>query len=93
MVEMKPFTSDSDLNLHNQDSNPAKTQDLMKLPGGASGRGPTCQARDTRDAGFIPESRRSPGEGHGKPLQYSRLENPMDRSLADYSTWGYKNRT
>ena len=65
----------------------------MKLPGGASGRGPTCQARDTRDAGFIPESRRSPGEGHGKPLQYSRLENPMDRSLADYSTWGYKNRT
>ena len=56
MVEMKPFTSDSDLNLHNQDSNPARTQDLMKLPGGASGKGPTCQARDTRDAGFIPES-------------------------------------
>ena len=34
---------------------------------------------DTRDAGFIPVSGRSPGEGHGNPLQYSCLENPMDR--------------
>ena len=29
--------------------------------------------------GLIPESRRSPGEGNGKPLQYSCWENPMDR--------------
>ena len=29
--------------------------------------------------GSIPGSERSPGEGNGKPLQYSRLENPMDR--------------
>ena len=33
----------------------------------------------TGDTGFIPGSGRSPGGGHGNPLQYSRLENPMDR--------------
>ena len=32
----------------------------------------------TRDRGLIPGSGRSPGEGNGKPLQYSCLENPMD---------------
>ena len=31
------------------------------------------------DEGLIPGSRRSPGEGNGNPLQYSFLENPMDR--------------
>ena len=31
------------------------------------------------DAGLIPGSGRFPGEGHGNPLQYSCLENPMDR--------------
>ena len=31
------------------------------------------------DAGSIPGSGRSPGEGNGNPLQYSRLGNPMDR--------------
>ena len=31
------------------------------------------------DAGLIPGSGRSPGEGNGDPLQYSCLENPMDR--------------
>ena len=36
-------------------------------------------ARDLRDAGSIPELGRSPGGGHGNPLQYSCLENPMDR--------------
>ena len=34
---------------------------------------------DLRDIGLIPGSRRSPGEGNGSPLQYSCLENPMDR--------------
>jgi len=34
---------------------------------------------DVRDAGLIPRSGRSPGGGHGNPLQYSCLENPMDR--------------
>ena len=36
-------------------------------------------AGDLRDAGLIPGSGRSPGGGHGNPLQYSYLENPMDR--------------
>ena len=31
------------------------------------------------DVGLIPGSGRSPGEGHGNPIQYSCLENPMDR--------------
>ena len=37
-----------------------------------------ANARDIRDAGLIPGSGRSPGEGNGNPLQYSCLENPMD---------------
>ena len=36
-------------------------------------------AGDIRDEGLIPGSGRSPGEGNGYPLQYSCLENPMDR--------------
>ena len=38
-----------------------------------------ANAGDTRDMGLIPGSGRSPGEGHGNPLQYSCLENPMNR--------------
>ena len=38
-----------------------------------------AQAGDVRDAGLIPGSGRSPGGGNGSPLQYSCLENPMDR--------------
>ena len=34
---------------------------------------------DIRDAGLIPRWERSPGGGHGNPLQFSSLENPMDR--------------
>ena len=41
------------------------------------------------DVDSIPGSGRSPGEGNGNPLQYSCLENPMDkRSLVGYSPWG-----
>ena len=36
-------------------------------------------AGDIRDAGSIPGLGRSPGRAHGNPLQYSCLENPMDR--------------
>ena len=36
-------------------------------------------AGDIRDVGSNPGWRRSPGEGNGNPLQYSRLESPMDR--------------
>ena len=38
-----------------------------------------ANAGDIRDSGSIPESRRSPGGGDGNPLQYSCLENPIDR--------------
>ena len=38
-----------------------------------------ANARDTRDTGAIPGSGRTPGEGNGNPLQYSWLENSMDR--------------
>ena len=38
-----------------------------------------ANAGDARDVGLIPGLRRSPGVGNGKPLQYSCLENPMDR--------------
>ena len=36
-------------------------------------------AGDVRDTGLIPRLGRCPGGGHGNPLQYSCLENPMDR--------------
>ena len=39
-----------------------------------------CNAGATGDTGSIPGSGRSPGGGHGHPLQYSCLENPMDRA-------------
>ena len=45
----------------------------------ASGKEFACNAGDMGDAGLIPGSGRSPGEGNGSPLQYSCLENPMDR--------------
>ena len=42
-------------------------------------KNPPANAGDVRDVGLIPGWGRSPGEGHGNPLQYSCLENPMDR--------------
>ena len=42
-------------------------------------KNPPANAGDVRDAGSILGSGRSPGGGHGNPLQYSFLENPMDR--------------
>ena len=47
-----------------------------------------ASAGDVRDACSIPGSGRSPGEGNGNPLQYSCLENSMDRG-AWYSPWGH----
>ena len=45
------------------------------FPGGSGGKESACNAGDS---GSISGSRRSPGEGHGNPLQYSCLGNPMD---------------
>ena len=42
-------------------------------------KNPPASAGDVRDVGLIPGFGRSPGGGHGNPLQYACLENPMDR--------------
>ena len=42
-------------------------------------KNPPANAGDIRDTGSIPGSGRFPGEGHDNPLQYSCLNNPMDR--------------
>ena len=42
-------------------------------------KNPSDKAGDIRDEGSIPGWGRSPGEGNSNPLQYSFLENPMDR--------------
>ena len=44
--------------------------------GGSSGKEPSVSAGDIKDEGLIPGLGRSPGEGHGNPLQHSCLENP-----------------
>ena len=53
---------------------------------------PTVEsAYNAGDPGLIPGSGRSPGEGNGNPLQYSYMENPMDRGAwQGYSPWGLK---
>jgi len=43
------------------------------------GNEPTSNAGDTAEMSSVPGSGRSPGEGNGNPLQYSCLENPMDK--------------
>ena len=48
----------------------------MGFPGGSMGKNPPASGGD---AGLISGLGRSPGEGNGNPLQYSCLENPMDR--------------
>ena len=49
------------------------------LPWWFSSKDSTCSEGDSGDLGSIPGSGRSPGRGHGNPLQYSCLENPVDR--------------
>ena len=48
----------------------------LGFPGGSEVKASACNAGDL---GSTPGSGRSPGEGNGNPLQYSCLENPMDR--------------
>ena len=50
--------------------------DVVITTGGSDGKESACNAGDP---GSILGSRRSPGVGNGNPLQYSYLENPMDR--------------
>ena len=51
----------------------------LGFPGGSDGTESACNAGDP---GLIPGSWRAPGEGNGYPLQYSCLENPMDRGVS-----------
>ena len=61
---------------------------ILGFPGGSDGKESTY---NVGDLGLIPGLGRSPGGGHGNPLQYSCLENPQgQRSLAGYSLWGHK---
>ena len=52
---------------------------ISGLPLQLSSEESICSAGTTGDVSSIPGSGRSPGGGHGNPLQYSCLENPMDR--------------
>ena len=52
------------------------------FPGGARGKNQPSKARELRNAGSIPAWERSPGGGDGNPLQYSCLENPVDRGTS-----------
>ena len=51
----------------------------MGFPGGSVGKESSCNAGDTGDAGSILGSGRSLGGGQGNSLQYSCLENPMNK--------------
>ena len=51
-------------------------QSYFCVQSGSDGKASVCNAGDP---GLIPRLGRAPGEGNGSPLQYSRLENPMDR--------------
>ena len=57
----------------------------MGFPCGSDGKESACNAGDL---GLIPGSGRSPGGGHGNPLQYLCLENPMDRGAWQAVVYG-----
>ena len=59
----------------------------LGFPGGSAVKNPPAKAGDS---GSIPGSRRSPRRRNGNPLQYSCLENPMDRGAWWASPWGHK---
>ena len=59
----------------------------IDFPGGSDGKASVYNAGDL---GSIPGLGRSPGEGNCNPLQYSRLENPMDRGAWQATIRGVK---
>ena len=66
----------------------------MGFSAGSAVKNSLDNAGDTRDAGSIPESGRSPGGGHSNPFQYFCLENPMDRGAWQASVhWVTKSQT
>ena len=65
--------SDTTEQLNNNTADPWASQVMLVV------KNPPAKAGDIRDTGLTPGSGRSPGGGYGNPLQYSCLENPMDR--------------
>ena len=61
---------------------------MLSFPGGTSGKEFACNTGDVIDVCSIPGSGRSPGGGLGNPLQYSCLENPMDRRAWRATVYG-----
>ena len=59
---------------------------MMGFPGGSDGKESDCNAGNLSS---IPGSGRSPGEGNGNPLQYSCLENPIDREAWRATVHGF----
>ena len=68
-----------------------EASNILGFPGSSEGKASACNAGDL---GSIPGSGRSPREGNGNPLQYSCLENPMDREAWQATVHGIaKSRT
>ena len=74
------FWSDKKIHTHthppNKDILKPNTHSMHIFPGGSAGKESACNAGDP---GSVPQLGRSPGGGHGNPLQSPCLENPMDR--------------
>ena len=62
---------------------------FLGFPGGSDGKNSACNAGDL---GLIPGLGKSPGEGNGYPLQYSGLENSMDRGAWQATVHGVAKR-
>ena len=88
--------------LHILQSEPSKTKEIRKTsllfkptlgsPGGTMVNNLPSNAGYTRDTGSIPGLGRSPGVGNGNPLQYSCLENSMDRGVWQATVYGVANK-
>ena len=61
---------------------------IQGFPGGIAVKNPSANTGDIRDTDSIPALGRSPGEGNGYALQYSCLENPMDRGVLQATVHG-----
>ena len=63
---------------------------MLGILQGLSTKESSCKTGDAAVVGSIPESGRSPGDGHGSPLQYSCLENSRDRGAWQLHSIGWQ---
>ena len=70
---------------HRGNQSISQTYIMRGFPGGSDGKESACNAGKPDS---IPGSRRSPGGGHSNPLQFSCLENPMDRGVRQATVHG-----